>query len=68
MKIKEKSLKILDLLVKVKLVSSKAQAKRLILQKGVRIDNKVQEDWQKIIKIKKGMIVQIGKRRFVKVI
>ncbi len=67
-KIKEKSLKILDLLVKVKLVSSKAQAKRLILQKGVRIDNKVQEDWQKIIKIKKGMIVQIGKRRFVKVI
>jgi len=35
-KIKEKSVPILDLLVKTKLASSKSEAKRLILQKGVR--------------------------------
>ena len=58
---------ILDLLVKTKIASSKSEAKRLILQKGVRIDNKVQDDWQKDIKAKKGIIIQAGKRRFVKI-
>jgi tyrosyl-tRNA synthetase len=67
-KIKEKTLNILDLLVKTKLVLSKSEAKRLILQGGVKIDGKVQNDWQKIIKTKKGLIVQIGKRKFVKII
>lgn len=66
--IKEKQLNILDLLVKTKLASSKSEAKRLILQKGVRIDNQVQQDWQKLIKIKKGTIIQMGKRKFAKII
>ena len=65
-KIKEKKLPVLDLLVKAKLVSSKAEAKRLILQKGVKINEKVQDSWQKDVEIKKGMIIQVGKRRFVK--
>ncbi len=65
--IKEKQLNILNLLVKTKLASSKSEAKRLILQKGVRIDNQVQQDWQKLIKIKKGTIIQIGKRKFAKI-
>jgi tyrosyl-tRNA synthetase len=65
-KIKGKKLTILDLLVKTKLASSKSEAKRLILQKGVRIDGKVQIDWQKIIEIKKGIVIQAGKRRLVK--
>ena len=59
---------ILDLLVKTKIASSKSEAKRLILQKGVKIDNKVQDDWQKQIKAKKGMIIQAGKRRFVRLL
>ncbi len=66
-KIKEKSVPILDLLVKAKLASSKSEAKRLILQKGVKINNKVQKDWKKEIEIKKGIIIQVGKRRFVKI-
>ena len=65
--IKEKSLNILDLLVKTKLASSKAEAKRLVLQKGVKIDSQIQEDWRKVIKIKKGQVVQVGKRKFVKI-
>lgn len=66
-KIREKNLNILDLLVKTKLVSSKSEAKRLIFQKGVKINKVLQEDWQKIIEIKKGMIIQVGKRKFTKV-
>ncbi len=64
--IKQKKLSILDLLVKTKLASSKSEAKRLILQKGVRIDGKIQEDWKKIVETKKGIIIQVGKRRFIK--
>jgi len=66
-KIKEKLLNILDLLVKTKLVSSKSEAKRLILQKGVKVDGIVQANWQETIQIKKGMIIQTGKRKFIKV-
>jgi tyrosyl-tRNA synthetase len=66
-RIKEKTLNILDLLVKTKLVSSKSEAKRLILQGGVKIDGQTQDDWQKKVKIKKGLVVQVGKRKFVKV-
>ncbi len=66
--IKEKSLSILHFLVKTRLVSSKSEAKRLILQKGVKIDGEIQNDWKKLIKIKKGTLVQVGKRRFVKVV
>jgi len=66
--IKEKSLGILKLLLKTKLVSSKSEAKRLILQGGIKINGKVQKNWQEIIQIKKGQVVQVGKRKFVKAI
>ena len=65
--IKEKTLSILDLLVRTKLAASKSEAKRLILQKGVKIDGQIQDDWQKIIGIKKGQVLQIGKRKFAKI-
>ena len=66
--IKAKSLNILDLLIKTKLASSKAEAKRLLEQKGIKIDGKVQTDWKKVIEIKKDRVLQAGKRRFVKII
>ena len=65
-KIKEKSLNILDLLIKTKLSSSKSEAKRLIQQKGVKINSGIEKDWKAIIEIKKGMIIQVGKRKFAK--
>ena len=65
-KIKEEKLNILEFLVKTKLASSKSEAKRLILQKGVKINGIVKENWQEIIETKKGMIIQVGKRKFVK--
>lgn len=67
-RIAAKNLNILDLLVKTKLASSKAEAKRLIEQKGMKIDDEIQEDWRKNIPIKSGMIIQVGKRKFAKII
>ena len=65
-KIKGAKLNILDLLIKTKLVPSKTEARRLVEQGAVKIDNKIQNNWKAIIKTKKGLIVQIGKRRFAK--
>jgi len=67
-KITEPKLNILDLLLKTKIAPSKSEAKRLILQKGIKIDGKTEEDWQKQIEIKKGMVIQAGKRKFAKII
>lgn len=67
-KIREKSLNILDLLVKTKMVPSKSEAKRLVLQKGVKIDGEVLGDWKEFIEIKKDQVLQIGKRKFVRLI
>lgn len=64
--IRNKKLNILDLLVKTKLAPSKSGAKRLVIQKGVKINGVLQEDWKKVIEIKKGQILQVGKRKFVK--
>ncbi len=65
-KIKEKEILLLDLLVKAKLASSKGEARRLIEQKGVKIDGKTENDWKATIEVKKGKIVQVGRRKFVK--
>jgi tyrosyl-tRNA synthetase len=68
LKLKIKNWSILDLLVETKLASSKSEAKRLILQRGVKIDGEIQKNWQEIIQIKKGQVVQVGKRKFVKIV
>ncbi len=60
--------KITDLLIELKMVSSKSDARRLIKQGGVKIDDIVQKDFEKEIEVKNGMIMQVGKRRFVKII
>jgi tyrosyl-tRNA synthetase len=67
-KIKNKKIKILDLLVQTGLAFSKSEAKRMILQKGVKIDSIMQERWDKVIEIKKGEIIQVGKRKFIKLL
>lgn len=63
----KKSLPILDLLTKANLASSKNEARRLILQGGVKINNVIKNDWREIVKISDGMIVKVGKRKFLKI-
>jgi len=67
-KIEDKNLNILDLLVKTKLVSNKSEAKRLVLQKGIKIAGEIQDDWKKNIEIKKGLVIQAGKGKFIKIV
>jgi len=59
---------ILDLLSKSGLTPSKSEAKRMILGKAVTINEELKTDWQEIIKIENEMVVQVGKRRFVKIL
>lgn len=82
--IKPDKMPILDLLVQTKLAVSKSEAKRLILQGGVKIDGVTENDWQKIVameppagrvlsadkppKRKNGLVLQVGRRKFAKIL
>lgn len=57
---------LVDILVKTKLVLSKSQARRLIKQGGVKIDG-VQQKEGSSPELRSGSVIQVGKRRFVRV-
>jgi len=56
-----------ELLEFTKLTSSRSEAKRLIEQGGVKVDGAVIGDRDATIRPQTGMIVQVGKRKFVKI-
>jgi tyrosyl-tRNA synthetase len=66
-KLSGKKYPVLDLLIQTKLAPSKSEAKRLVEQGGVKIDNQLIKDWQKEIAVKDGLIIQIGKRKFAQI-
>ncbi len=65
-KIKRQKISIIDLLVRVNLASSKSEARRMVEQNAVKIDKKLINDWREMIDLRKGMIIQVGKRRFIR--
>jgi tyrosyl-tRNA synthetase len=65
--IEEKEILLPKLLSQKGLVSSASVAKRLINQGGVDIDGKTVRNQSKPIKIKNGMVIRCGKKKFVKV-
>ncbi|MFA4833642.1 MAG: tyrosine--tRNA ligase [Patescibacteria group bacterium] len=68
-KLKVKSINIVDLLVEVELASSKSEARRLIEQGGIKVDEKVVKDINvKVEATKDGILIQRGKRQFVRVV
>ncbi|MFA5070272.1 MAG: tyrosine--tRNA ligase [Patescibacteria group bacterium] len=67
LKLKKSKLKIADLLVMAKLVSSKAEARRLIEQGGFSLNNKKITEWQKEATFNPGDIIRAGKRKFLKI-
>jgi tyrosyl-tRNA synthetase len=66
-KIKPGTYSLADLLVAAGLVSSKSEARRLISQNGVKINQHVAPDKPMRIGPKNNLIVQVGKRKFVKI-
>ena len=65
-KIENLKLKIEDLLVETKLVPSKTEAKRIVEQGAVKIDGQKITSMEEI-EVKSGMVIQVGKRKFVKI-
>jgi len=68
-KSKVKSMNIIDLLVEFDLTSSKSEARRLVKQGGIKVDGDIVKSAEAEIKItKEGVLVQRGKRQFIKVV
>lgn len=67
-KINKERFNLIDVLVETKLTVSKGEARRLIEQGGVKIDDEVIKDWQYEFEPKPGMVIKVGKRRFIKLI
>jgi tyrosyl-tRNA synthetase len=58
---------IVDILVDTNLVSSRSEARRLIQQGGVKIDNEKIPDFNYIIRKNDAFIIQVGKRKFLRI-
>jgi tyrosyl-tRNA synthetase len=63
----EQPIPIIDLLVNTALSSSTSEARRLISQGGVRVNDEKVEDINARIEPRDGTIVRVGKRRFVQI-
>lgn len=57
----------LDLLFDLEIITSKSQAKRVIEQGGFRVNEKKITDWKTPLKLNDGDLLQIGKRKFVRI-
>ena len=64
----KKEINILDLIILVNFAPSKGEARRLVLQGGVSIDGNKISDLQSSISVSAGMILKVGKRKFIKLI
>lgn len=68
LRIMNHELGIVDLLVKAKLSNSKSEARRVVEQGGVKVDGKVVDDPTATIALtKQGVLVQKGKRHFIRI-
>lgn len=65
-KLKAKSLSLVDLLIETKMAASKGEARRLIEQGGVKINDEKQSNPNKIIGLEKEVLLQVGKRKYLK--
>jgi len=66
-KLKKATMFLADILVDTKLTESKSEARRLLEQGGVRVDGAVIGERGAVIEPRTGMVIQVGKRKFIKV-
>lgn len=67
MQIKEGKMNIVDLLVEASLVASKSEARRLIEQGGVKLDDVVVVDFELNVDLSEEKLLKVGKRKFLRV-
>jgi tyrosyl-tRNA synthetase len=61
------SMNLTELLFEAKLAPSKSEARRLVEQGGVRVNDEKKSDPNEIILLGRGIVLQVGPRRFVRV-
>lgn len=64
--VNKKDISLIELLILAG-IESKSEARRLILQKAIQIDGQEKND-ECVVSLKKGMILKIGKKKFLKII
>ncbi|HEY42910.1 MAG TPA: tyrosine--tRNA ligase [Anaerolineae bacterium] len=57
---------LVEVMVDSGLVESKSEARRLIEQRGVRLDGIIQDDQDKILDSPESQVLRVGKRRFIR--
>ncbi|MBI2462928.1 MAG: tyrosine--tRNA ligase [Candidatus Spechtbacteria bacterium] len=65
--ISKKEINIMDFLVALNLVPSKSEAKRMVEQRAVFINDEIIEDWRQTITPSDGSVVRVGRRKFARV-
>jgi tyrosyl-tRNA synthetase len=63
-----KKISLVEILLETRLVESKSEAKRVIEQNGIKIDGNIINSDREINIVKEGLIIQKGKRNFIKAI
>jgi len=64
----EQEINVVDLFIKAKLVASRSEARRLIAQKGLSIDDEIIRDPEFEVTVREGSVLRRGKRHFAQVI
>jgi tyrosyl-tRNA synthetase len=59
---------IIDTIIALGFTESKSEAKRIIVQRSLKVDGVVKDDWQEEIERKCGQVYQVGKRKFKKIV
>ncbi|MDE2312121.1 MAG: tyrosine--tRNA ligase [Patescibacteria group bacterium] len=67
-RISQGTYKLSVLLFEAGLVASKSEARRVIEQRGVRVNGVVAETDADLVKAKEGVLLQVGKRKFIRLI
>ena len=63
---KNSEVNIIELIITINFAPSRAEAKRLVMQGGVSINGKKISDFNSNLKLNDGMILKVGKRKFIK--
>lgn len=66
--IKKAEINIVDLIAETKMVSSKSDGRRMIQGGAVKVDDVKIESHENVIQIGNGILVQVGKRKFLKIV
>lgn len=63
----DRSANIIEVLAELEGVKSRSEARRLVRQRAVRLDDQVIDDEKALVTVQAGALIQVGKRRFYRI-